>query len=655
MDAPPRARSTTRLLLTYGVLIMIPVVLLGVGLSLGIRSNAADRGISEARSEALIIAQTAVEPELEGRPLSEGLSPRELAAMQRLTSRVIADGQVLRLRLRDQEGNVVFADDQSGDETEPAPEDDEEDDDEVVSAAAGRIVALLTHVNADSNDTGPIGPQAVEVYLPLVAGMPEQQIGVLEIYVPYAPIKADVDASLHVVYRDLGYGLAGLFVVLVIITLSASRGLRRELATNAWMARHDALTDLPNRELFLEQVRDAAAWAGKTGRSAVVAIMDLDHFKDLNDALGHPSGDELLIKLARRLDDRLQAPTTVARLGGDEFGVVLRDPADARAELAGIADLVAEEVEVGGLPLSVAPSIGYVTVTDAETTSDTIMQRAEVAMYAAKADHAVVLEYSADLEHFRAADLALIAAMPQGLKSGQFLLHYQPQADTRTGAIVSAEALVRWQHPTQGLLPPGRFLPMAEQTDLIEQLTTWVLATALADAGRLAAQGTPIPIAVNVSARSVVRTDFAQQVIDALDAAGVPPSQLVVEVTETALLTNPERARAVLAQLDGAGVRVSIDDFGQGQTSLGYLADFPIHELKVDRAFVTGMSDDAARTAIVQAVIELGHHLDMRVVAEGVETEIDLAAIRDLACDVAQGYHVARPMEFAALVALLQG
>lgn len=251
--------------------------------------------------------------------------------------------------------------------------------------------------------------------------------------------------------------------------------------------------------------------------------------------------------------------------------------------------------------------------------------------------------------------MALIAELPHAMSSGQLTLHYQPQIDAASGEVVAAEALVRWNHPVHGLLPPGRFLPMAEQTDLIERLTTWVLETALADASHLAELGMPIPIAVNVSTRSVVREDFARQVIAALDLAGVPAAQLVIEVTETALLTNPKRARSVLQQLEHAGVEVSIDDFGQGQTSLGYLADLPISELKIDRGFVTGMASDPVRTAIVQSVVDLGHNLGMRVVAEGVETIDDLDAVRELGCDLAQGYHIARPMPVEALVGRLTG
>ncbi|MGZ4474355.1 MAG: putative bifunctional diguanylate cyclase/phosphodiesterase [Nocardioides sp.] len=656
---PGTGTSTARLMLTHGLLILVSVGLLGIALSLGIQGTASERGLAEARTESLLVAQTAVEPHLSGRPLDEGLTERERAVMQRLVQRAVTGGHLLRLRLRDELGHIVYADDGPSDVGRSkstlgkSTSDDEAADDEVSEATDGEVVAQLTHLNADREDGGTLGPAAVEVYLPLVAGSPGRQIGVLEMYLPYAPIKAAVDHDLRVLYRDLGLGLAGLFVVLFVIAVSVSRGLRRALAASAWSARHDALTGLPNRALFVESIAAAGAWASRTGRPGAVAIIDLDHFKDLNDTLGHSIGDELLTILADRLSAAVPAPDMVARLGGDEFGLVLRDGHDAAKELARIAEILVAEAQVGALPLSAAPSIGYLAITGTDVSAETLMQRAEVAMYAAKAGHTVIAEYSADLERFVAADMELIAEVPRALRAGEFRLHYQPQCDAATGALVGLEALVRWQHPRLGLLAPGRFIPMAEQTDLIERLTAWVLEAALADAARLADRGRPIPIAVNVSARSVVRTDFARQAMAALELADVAPSQLVIEVTETTLVSNPERARSVLAELDSVGVHVSIDDFGQGQTSLAYLADLPIRELKVDRAFVTGMAADPARTAIVRSVIDLGHSLGMRVVAEGIETDQDLEAVRALDCDVAQGYHLARPMDFDALVELI--
>jgi diguanylate cyclase len=646
-----RPHSVQRLLAKYALLTLIPVLLLAVVLAISFRHTTNQRGLAEGVSEATLVAQTAVEPQLDSaRPLSDGLTQRERSRLERLVHLAVANKNVLRLRLRDLSGEVVFSDDHSGTESRQ----DDDDDDEALEAAQGRTVEHITRLNSDGNDDGPAGVKSVEVYLPLTSAVSSKQVGVLEIYLPYGPIGRDVSAGLHALYRDLALGLAGLFLVLFVITLSVSRGLRRELSVNAFLAHHDTLTELPNRALFVERAREAVEHAKRTGRPSTLAIMDLDHFKDINDTLGHPSGDQLLAELGRRLNLGMKSGDTVARLGGDEFGVVLREVEDPALVLQRLAECVASDIEVRGLSLSVSPSIGYVTVRDDKTSVETLMQQVDVAMYAAKGKRMGPTEYRPGLDRYNAADLELVSELPQAIRDGQLVLHYQPQTDVATGAIVAAEALVRWQHPTKGLLPPGRFIPMAEQTELIERITDWVLSAALADAAKLDAQGTAIAVAVNVSARSIVRAGFANQVIAALEAAGVAPSRLVVEVTETALLTDPDHARAVLTDLSAAGISVSIDDFGQGQTSLGYLSDLPIDELKIDRGFVSDAAENSQHVAIVRSIIDLGHNLSMRVVGEGVEDEAGLILLQDLGCDLAQGFHVARPMPFDSLVDLLQ-
>jgi diguanylate cyclase (GGDEF)-like protein len=636
-------RSTPRLLVSYALVTLVPVLLLGAALAISFNHISMQRGLNEGERQAMLVAETAIEPQLDGRPLTTALSSREKDILGRLVRHAVSERTVLRLRLRDLDGQVVFSAYRTGQTLSG-------DDDEALKAAHGEIVARLTQLNADHNDNGPLGPEAVEVYMPLTAGTPARRVGVLEVYLPYGPIAVDVNAGLHALYLDLALGLAALFLVLFVITLSVSRGLRRELSVNAFLAHHDTLTELPNRALFVERAQSAVQRANRAGRTATLAILDLDHFKDINDTLGHPSGDALLTELGGRLDSSMRAGDTVARLGGDEFGIVLCDAEDPAAALLRLSELISTEIEVRRLRLSVSPSIGYVTVSDARTSVETLMQQADVAMYAAKTQRSVLTEYQPGLDRYDASDLELVAQLRRAISDDELVLHYQPQVDVPSGAVVAAEALVRWQHPQHGLLPPGRFLPMAEQTDLIERITEWVLARALADVQRLNRSGARISVSVNVSARSIVRAEFAQEVIAALELSGVEPEQLVVEVTETALLTDPRRARAVLAELSAAGVRISVDDFGQGHTSLGHLPELPIDELKIDRSFVTDMNLNAAHAAIVRSVIELGHNLSMRVVAEGVEDEDGVTALRELDCDLVQGFHLARPMAFESLI-----
>ena len=534
---------------------------------------------------------------------------------------------------------MVFSDDNSGFSAKP--------DDEAIEAAGGEAVASLTHVNADSNDAGAKGKAAVEVYRLLKTG--DEKIGVLEIYLPYKPIKDDVTRGMGILQRNLALGLGLLYVALFVITASVSRRLRRQVALNAFLAEHDMLTDLPNRTLFHRRAEQAVA----DGRPTAIAIVDLDRFKEVNDTLGHQNGDLLLGELARRLADNTRPEDTVARLGGDEFGVILRGVTDAAEALARVRTLIDQEVDVSGLPVSLEASIGYVVAPEDGTDVDDLLQRADVAMYVAKAQHAGVIRYDPHQDHYDAANLGLVAELRHAIKDDQLLLHYQAKSRLVDRRVEAVEALVRWQHPTQGLLYPDRFLPLAEQTDLIDKLTDWVLDRALTEVRDLGPVASDLAVAVNVSARNLAQPDFAQRVVSALERAGVPAGRLIIEITETALLTDPRRAAGVLAELATSGVRVSLDDFGQGQTSLGYLSALPVHELKIDKSFVSDMVVNAAHAAIVRSVVELGHNLSLRVVAEGVETEEVLATLRDAGCDVAQGYLLARPVPSDKLSRLL--
>jgi diguanylate cyclase len=625
-----------RLLATYALVTAIPVVLLGVTLAASYRSEAQQRGVAEGRSEALVVAETAVEPLLSGQPLAQGLTPAEKAGLMRLVQRAVRSKDVLRLRLRDLAGNVVFSDDGSGFNERP--------EGEAIDAAHGTTVARLTHLNGDPDDTGPIGPLAVEVYQPLYAGPSQKRVGVLELYLPYAPIAADVNAELGTLYRDLALGLGGLYLLVCIIWFSMSRRLRSQVKVNKFLAEHDALTDLPNRSLFQTCAQDAVDHACRTATHTALAIIDLDRFKEVNDTLGHHCGDEVLTKLAQRLADDTRPQDLVARLGGDEFGIVLREVTNAEEALRRLRMIIEHEIEVSGLPLSIESSIGYVIAPHDGVDVGELLQHADVAMYFAKAQHTAVSRYDPIQDHYAASNLELVGSLRSAIEGGQLVLHYQPKTTLDDGRVEAVEALVRWQHPGLGLLYPDSFIPLVEQTDLIDKLTEWVLKKALRDMRDLGPQWQDLAVAVNVSARSLNRATFAAQVVGALRSERVAAARLTIEITETALLTDPTRAVAVLTEIETAGVKVSIDDFGIGQTSLSYLSSLPVNELKIDKSFVMDMLDNPAHAAIVRSIVELGHNLSFSVVAEGVETAEALAALRTTGCDMAQGFFFARPM-----------
>jgi diguanylate cyclase (GGDEF)-like protein len=647
--ATPKRDSAARQFAAFSVIMLVGVLALGLVLALSYRAEATRRGLAQGRSEAVLMAQTAIDPRLDGRMLSLGLSPTETYDMNRLVQTAVKSHNVLRLRLRDEAGDVIYSNDGSG-----LHSDAETDDlDEVLDAAHGSISASITRLNADSDDTGPLGPPAVEVYMPLVAGTPAQQVGVLEVYLPYTPIQRDVDAGLDSLYRNLAIGLGLFYLLLVGISFTVGRRLRRQVKLNAYNAEHDALTGLPNRTLFHHMIEDELVRQRGTAKTTMIAIVDLDRFKEVNDTLGHHNGDRLLSALSERLSAHLHGLNALARLGGDEFGILISDVDDPDVMLHQLRAVIEGEVNVGGMPLSVEASIGYVLSPQHGSDVDELLQLADVAMYTAKVRHAGVLAYDASQNHYEASNLTLIAELRTAIETDQLVLYYQPKVRISDGRIDAVEALVRWQHPTRGLLQPDSFIPLAEQTDLIDRLTEWVVRRALFDMQNLGPVAQGLTVSVNVSARNLSSAGFASKIVEALDIANVAPHRLFIEVTETALMTDPIRAAAVLGELDRAGVRLSIDDFGSGQTSLGYLATLPIHELKIDRSFITDMLDHHGHAAIVHSIVDLGHNLGFSVVGEGVETRTVLDELAATGCDVAQGYLFTRPMASDLLIAWL--
>ena len=599
---------------TFALVMLAAVIVIGLVLGLSFRSEASRRGLAEGRAEALLIAQTAVGPELGGRSLSYGLSPTETADMDRLVATSIRSRHVLLLRLRDLGGMIVFSSDKH-DTDEPLSEDDRE---EVVEAASGTVVARLTTLNAD-NATGPRGPEAVEVYQPLVAGISGHRVGVLEMYLPYAPIRNDVNAGLSRLYRYLALCLGLLYLVLFAISYVVGFRLRKQVKLTRYVGEHDVLTNLPNRTLFQTQAEAELRRARLAGESTVVAVVDLDRFKEINDTLGHRNGDALLSILSSVMRAHVPREGVVARLGGDEFGIAMSGGAELASSLHQLRGAIASEKLIRGIPLSIESSIGYALTPEDGTSLEELLPLAEIAMYAAKEHHLGVARYEAGQSHFVAADLALMADLRLAIDRNQLTLHYQPQISIASGQVEAVEALVRWQHPVEGLLYPDRFIGLAEKTDLIDRLTEWVILRALGDANEFRSYASNLRVAVNISARNLSKPGFASKVARALEKSGCAPERLTLEVTETALMTDPLRATQSLEELGAAGVFLSIDDFGVGQTSLSYLSSLPISELKIDRSFITDMRSDDGHAAIVNAIVDLGHNLGFRVVGEGVE------------------------------------
>ncbi len=634
--------SVRRLFLVYALVSLVPVVALGAVLFAVLHRADDRRGLAEARAESDLIARTAIAPLLSGADLRSGLSSADQRALSRTVKLAVESKDVLRLRIHDLDGRVLFTDDGSG--TRGPVED------EVRDAAGGEVVASLTRLNADSNDVGPVGPPVVEIYRPLVAAESGRRIGVLELYLPYAPIAAQVSADRRTVTVTLGAGLALLWLVLLGVSASVIRRLRRQLDRSRYLAAYDALTALPNRATFL-----AAVGAAADDGAVAVAVVDLDEFKHINDALGHRNGDELLVGLADRLRSALSGEAVVARLGGDEFGVLICDAErrDVMGLLTTMRRAIGTPMEIAGVPLVLEASVGVAFAPDDGRTGAMLLQRAGTAMRVAKEHQLGVVRYRPDHDTFDAAALALVADLRRAIEADELVLHYQPKVSLSDGTVTGLEALVRWQHPTLGLLYPDSFIPIAERTELIDHLTRWVLRRAVDDLHTIDPSGR-MRVAVNVSARSLTRGDLADDVLTAVAAADLRPDRLVVEITETALMSDPVAAAHTLSRLHSAGVGVSIDDFGAGQTSLSYLVTLPVSEVKIDKIFVMSMLAEPRKEAIVRSVIELGHSLGFVVTAEGVENRAVVDRLRQLACDTAQGYHLSRPVPIAQVAAAVQ-
>jgi len=417
----------------------------------------------------------------------------------------------------------------------------------------------------------------------------------------------------------------------------------QEATRSEQAARTDSLTKLANRASFSATVERTIA---EGGRSAIL-LMDVNRFKEINDTLGHHYGDQLLCGIADRLRASMSDATEVSRLGGDEFAVLVTGMAayeDGTAVAQRIADAFEKPFEVADFVVEAEASIGIALHPDDGTDVDTLLQRADVAMYHAKDTHKPYTRYAEEHDHHSPARLALMADLRGAIDAGQMVLWYQPALDLATGTVSAVEALVRWDHPELGLLPPSAFIDMAERTSLIKPLTTKVLGEAMRQAAEWEAQGMPLVVAVNVSMRSLVDREFPQHVRELLSEHGIDARLIKLEITESAIMADPEVVGGVLAELDAIGVRLSIDDFGTGYSSLAYLKDLPVHEVKIDRSFISGMAEGTRDAVIVHSTIDLGHRLGLQVVAEGVEEVATLESLAELGCDLAQGYGISRPL-----------
>ena len=422
------------------------------------------------------------------------------------------------------------------------------------------------------------------------------------------------------------------------------------------LALHDSLTGLPNRFSIQDHLNTTLAEAKRDSSCFTVIMMDLDRFKEINDTLGHDCGDQLLVEVGMRLRDSLRPSDFIGRLGGDEFAIILpeTDEHGAKQVTKKIQNTLEPSFNVGEMGFTIAASFGIATFPKHGTTTSTILKSADVAMYTAKNRKIGYFVYNPGTDINTPDRLSLMGDLRQAIFEDKLELYYQPKVDLKTSKIIGVEALIRWNHPERGFIPPDEFIPMAEQSTLIRPLTYWVIKTAIAQHEQWHAAGIHISVAINLSMHNLHDSDFIEELERLLQETPVPNTSFEFEVTESAIMSDPDYVVKVLKKLGGLDVSVAIDDFGTGYSSLSLLKKLPVHTLKVDKSFVMDMAEDSDDRAIVQSIIDMSHTLGLDVIAEGVENGTVTKQLAELGCDYIQGYYISRPIPAAQISVILQ-
>ncbi|MEZ5244919.1 MAG: EAL domain-containing protein [Acidimicrobiales bacterium] len=680
MASALRLARRTPLLFRFGVVSLVVVVGIGLGLGVVLSGTVRDRAIADAARTGEVAANVGVRPFLEPEDLTRDFRPlpdERLAALDESLGSSLSPGGIVRLKVWNRQHWVVYSDNTAlrtrwfaGAET-------------LEQAFAGEITSEITDLSAPEEREEREFGELLAVYIPLRVGADGEfsadetgeVVGAFEIYLPFAPIAAAIRADTNRLWAVLTIGLALLYLSVFRMVASASRRLKEQAEENLHLASHDSLTGLMNRDAFVAHLATRATRlprpTGSRGLATadrdLLLLCDLDGFQTINDTLGHDRGDRLLRIVGERIATDLRPDDVVARMGGDEYAVLLHDLGDDQVDslVARLLERIEEPVELDGLTLEVRATFGAVRLDDAATDGERLLQQADIAMYAAKSRHSRLEFFRNELDNYSSDALALASEIRVGIGDEQFILHYQPKLDLASRAIIGAEALVRWNHPTRGFVPPGDFIGTVEQLPIGRLLTDHVLTMAVAEATRWHTDGRDLSVSVNLSTRDIADPTLADSIARLLADSGLPAGSLVLELTESTLLVDLDRALETLGRLRSLGCGVAIDDFGTGYASLSYLSELPLTELKIDQSFVTGIELEQRSRALVEHCISIGHSLGLAVTAEGIETEPVLELLADMGCDTAQGYFIARPMpreeflaftdEFSATTFLREG
>ena len=639
----PTSGDPPRLVLRFAVATAFALALAAGAILLVVRHFDTVQAERSATAHARLIASSVLRESLDSTDFTRPVTPERQAALDDLFARHVLNQGVLRATLYAEDGTVTYSTDHRLIGTNSAPTE------HLREARAGTVRGDVTTL-PQANGREPV--KVLRTYAPVAV---RGGNGVVAVFQDYRPIARAADETFLPVAGIFEGVLVALFIVLVPILRRVTLRVRKQMEEIEYRALYDGLTELPNRSLFRERIEETIAAPSSDGGTATVMLLDVDRFKDINEALGHDLGDLLLKELGKRLRVLVEPTETLARLSGDEFGILLPDASADQARA--VADRLHQALEtpfaLRGLPLEIAVSVGIAVYPDHGEDVETLLQHADVAMYFAKDSHLRTAVYDAGQDTSDAARLALAGELRGAIETGQLLVFFQPKADLHSGRVVGAEALVRWQHPERGFIPPNEFIPIAERTGLIKPLSRYVLAAAVKQCAAWNAAGYDLRVSVNVTVPDLLDFDFPDRIEALIDEADVGPEQLELEITETTILADPVHVREVLTRLNEFGLRFAIDDFGTGYSSLAYLRRLPVHTIKIDRSFVMGMSEDASDATIVRSTIDLGRNLGLEVVAEGVETQEVWSELRALGCSVAQGYLVGRPVPADELTPLL--
>ena len=635
-----------RLVLRFAVCTCVALALAAGAVLMVVRHLVTVQAEQAAVTQTRVIASSGLRGSLRAADFEQPVDATRGAELDRLFAERVLDEGVLRAELYDGNGRVTYSTDhrlagrtQAGQLAN------------IEEARRGTVRGDATTVPIDSGGRWH-QRRALRTYAPVAI---DGGVGVVAFFQDYAPIAHAAATTFLPTAGVFEAALLLLFLALVPILRRVTVRLRRQMEEIEHRALYDQLTGLPNRNLFRDRVEQELLPPRRVRTHASVMFLDVDHFKEINDTLGHEAGDALLQVVANRLRAEMRAGETLARLGGDEFAVLCAGgSADATSLAARLHDALRGTMTVRGFPLEVAMSVGIAAAPEHGEDADTLLRHADVAMYQAKEAHAGTAVYDPSQDVNDEARLSLAGELRRAIAAQELELHFQPKAELETGRIVGVEALVRWRHPERGSIPPGEFVPIAERTGLIKLLSRNVLESAVGQCGQWRASGLDLHVAVNLTIPDLLDLELPDFVGSLLAETGVRPDQLELEITETTILADPFRVRQVLSRLNEMGLRLAIDDFGTGYSSLAYLRRLPLHTIKVDRSFVADMCGNANDATIVRSTIDLGRNLGLEVVAEGVETEETWDALRTLGCTLAQGYLISRPLPAAELTTLLE-